>query len=82
MAAVDFERHGELHGVVCAERGVLPSRMASSSRAGVTSMTIYRPARCWRKRWRIDDARRGLSVFPLRRRATAHVTSTAVMRAM
>jgi hypothetical protein len=45
-------------------------------------MTMYRAARCWRKRRRIDDARGGVSVFPLRRRATAQVTSTAVMWAM
>ncbi len=82
VAVIDFERHGELHGVVGAGACVLPSHMASFNRSGVTSMMEYRAARCWRKRRRIDDARGGVRVLPLRRRATAQVTSTAVMCAM
>jgi len=56
--------------------------MASLNRAGVISTTAWRPARCWRKRWRIDDALVEVSGGPFRRRATADVTSTVVMRAM
>ena len=82
VAAVDFERHGELHCVAGRKLCALPSRMASSSSSGVTSMTVYRAARCWRKRRSIDEARGGVRFLPLRRRATAQVTSTAVMWAM
>jgi len=56
--------------------------MASFTKAGVISEGMYRPARCWRNRERIEDACADESVPPPRRRATADVTSTAVMSAM
>jgi hypothetical protein len=71
VAAIDLERGGKPHGVVGTQGVFAAQPLASSTSSGVSSMSTYRAARCCRKRRRIDDARRGVSVLPLRRRATA-----------
>ena len=83
LLAVDFEGGGELDGVVGAQRVRVrqPRRLVQQGGRdlddGVTAVEML--AEAAEDRRRADGARGGV---PLRRRATAEVTSTTVMRAM